>query len=183
MSTFLSKFFFITSIFDTLYFIKSHPIFDELSFIIFTKYNDFLRVCWFWSKILLFSNHLWNSTTEMTLQWVYIKQRETERESTYILRIQKRQPNARWSQTRFSRLNLKATYFGSVLQVDKVHIFWEGHKIFAISSTYFWLQCIQSKVRGRFRKILWPSQNIWTLIVWKSLLSSILSNKFIEWTF
>ena len=44
----------------------------------------------------------------------------TERESAYILRIQKRQPNARWSQTRFSRLNLKATYFafGSILQVD-----------------------------------------------------------------
>ena len=26
-----------------------------------------------------------------------------------------------------------------------------------------WLQYIQSKVRGTFRKILWPSQNIWTL--------------------
>ena len=31
------------------------------------------------------------------------------------------------------------------------------------SSPYFWLQYIQSKARGRFRKILWPSQNIWTL--------------------
>ena len=39
----------------------------------------------------------------------------------------------------------------------KVHIFWEGHKILQN------LQYIQSKVRGRFRKILWPSQNIWTL--------------------
>ena len=28
---------------------------------------------------------------------------------------------------------------------------------------YFWLQYIQSKVRGRFHKNLWPSQNIWTL--------------------
>ena len=27
----------------------------------------------------------------------------------------------------------------------------------------FWLQYIQSKVRWRFRKILWPSQSIWTL--------------------
>ena len=36
---------------------------------------------------------------------------------------------------------------------------------FAKSSPYFWLQYIQSKVRGRFRKILWPSQNIWTLTV------------------
>ena len=26
------------------------------------------------------------------------------------------------------------------------------------------LHYIQSKVRGRFRKILWPSQNIWTLV-------------------
>jgi len=47
--------------------------------------------------------------------------------------------------------------------LDKVHIFWEGHKNFAKSSTNFWLQYIQSKVSGRFRKILWPSQNIWTL--------------------
>ena len=66
------------------FFIHSCPIFDELSFIVFTKYNDCLLVCWFWSKIMLFSNHLWNSTTEMILQWVYIKQRETERESTYL---------------------------------------------------------------------------------------------------
>ena len=45
----------------------------------------------------------------------------------------------------------------------KVHIFWEGHKNFAKSSPNFWLQYIRSKVRERFRKILWPSQNIWTL--------------------
>ena len=44
-----------------------------------------------------------------------------------------------------------------------VHTFWEGHKNFAKSSTNFWLQYIQSKVSGRFRKILWPSQNTWTL--------------------
>ena len=48
-------------------------------------------------------------------------------------------------------------------QLFKVHIFWEGHKNFAKSSTNFWPQYIQSKVSGRFRKILWPSQNIWTL--------------------
>ena len=34
---------------------------------------------------------------------------------------------------------------------------------FAKSSPYFWLQYIESKEKGRFRKILWPSQNIWTL--------------------
>ena len=38
----------------------------------------------------------------------------------------------------------------------KVHIYWEGHKIL--------LYVLLSKVKGRFRKILWPSQNIWTLI-------------------
>ena len=47
----------------------------------------------------------------------------------------------------------------------KVYIFWEGHKNFAKSSPNFWLQYIRSKVRGRFRKILWPSQNIWTVVV------------------
>ena len=35
---------------------------------------------------------------------------------------------------------------------------------FEKSSPYFWLQYIQSKVKWRFRNILWPSQNIWTLI-------------------
>ena len=45
----------------------------------------------------------------------------------------------------------------------KVHIFLDGHKIFAKSSPYFWVQYIQSRVRERFCKILWPSQNIWTL--------------------
>ena len=34
---------------------------------------------------------------------------------------------------------------------------------FAKSSPYFWQQYIQSKVRWRFCKNLWPSQNIWTL--------------------
>ena len=59
-------------------------------------------------------------------------------------------------------LPLTLIFFTSVYLV-KVHIFWEGHKIFAKSSPNFWLQYIRSNVRGRFRKILWPSQNIWTL--------------------
>ena len=33
----------------------------------------------------------------------------------------------------------------------------------AKSSPYFWPQYRQSQVRGRFCKILWPSQNLWTL--------------------
>ena len=48
--------------------------------------------------------------------------------------------------------------------IIKVHIFWEGHKIlwnlqhrFVVCSTY------QSNLWWRFRKNLWPSQNIWTL--------------------
>ena len=49
---------------------------------------------------------------------------------------------------------------------DKVHIFWEGHKILQnLHLTFDYLQYIQSKVRWRFRKILWPSQNTWTLTV------------------
>ena len=46
-----------------------------------------------------------------------------------------------------------------LIRYSKVRIFWEGHKICEI----FPLLVLQSKVRGRFRKILWPSQNIWTL--------------------
>ena len=34
---------------------------------------------------------------------------------------------------------------------------------FAKSPNYFWLALHRTKVRWRFRKILWPSQNIWTL--------------------
>ena len=41
----------------------------------------------------------------------------------------------------------------------KVHIFWEGHKI--VRNLHLALH--RTKVRWRFRKILWPSQNIWTL--------------------
>ena len=36
------------------------------------------------------------------------------------------------------------------------------------SSPYFWLALHRTKVRWRFRKILWPSQNIWTLTKAKS---------------
>ena len=33
------------------------------------------------------------------------------------------------------------------------------------SSLYFWLALLRTKRRWRFRKILWPSQNIWTLTI------------------
>ena len=52
----------------------------------------------------------------------------------------------------------------------KVHIFWEGHKILRNLPLTFWLRYIQSKVRGRLLKILWPSQNIWTLTLQSILL-------------
>ena len=38
----------------------------------------------------------------------------------------------------------------------KVHIFWESHKC---------LSYVESNLRWGFRKILWPSQNIWSLII------------------
>ena len=47
----------------------------------------------------------------------------------------------------------------------KVHIFWEGHKILQNLHHRFVL-CSNGQiyVRWRFPKIVWPSQNIWTLI-------------------
>ena len=50
---------------------------------------------------------------------------------------------------------LTVTFWGK----NKVHIIWEGHKI-----SYFWLVLLTTKVRWRFCKILWPSQDIWTLV-------------------
>ena len=41
----------------------------------------------------------------------------------------------------------------------KVHVFWEGHKI--LSNLH--RRC-RKNLRWRFRKSLWPSQNIWNLI-------------------
>ena len=41
--------------------------------------------------------------------------------------------------------------------------YWLSNPNFAKSSPYFWPQYIQSKLRGRFLKGLWPTQNIWTL--------------------
>ena len=41
------------------------------------------------------------------------------------------------------------------------------------SSPYFWLQYTQSRVRWRFRKILWPSQNIWTLSSGKQMTTAL----------
>ena len=48
--------------------------------------------------------------------------------------------------------------------IIKVHIFWEGHKILQnLHLTFDWHYLHRTEVRWRFCKILWPSQNIWTL--------------------
>ena len=59
----------------------------------------------------------------------------------------------------------------SLINMGKVHILWEGHKILQKSPPYFWLALHWTKVRWRFRKILWPSQNIWTLLIFVNSLS------------
>ena len=48
---------------------------------------------------------------------------------------------------------------------SKVHIFWEGHKNFAKSPPIIWLAVHRTNNWWRFCKILWPSQNILTLLV------------------
>ena len=49
----------------------------------------------------------------------------------------------------------------------KVHIFWESHKILRnLHRRFDWHYLHRTNLRWRFRKILWPSQNIWTLKVW-----------------
>ena len=73
-----------------------------------------------------------------------------------------------------------------------INIFWsvkfiysEKTKNFAKFSPYFWLQYTQSKVRGRFRKILWPSQNIWTLTfkIWTKLENMWKSENKVVWLY
>ena len=56
---------------------------------------------------------------------------------------------------RASRVGLNPLHYTAVL---KVHIFWEGHTI--LRNLHFWLALHRTKVRWRFPKILWPSQNI-----------------------
>jgi hypothetical protein len=53
--------------------------------------------------------------------------------------------------------------FWTMNERNNVHVFWECQKIWRKSPPYFWLALHRTKVRWRFHKILWPSQNIWTL--------------------
>ena len=45
----------------------------------------------------------------------------------------------------------------------KVEVLWEGHKVLQNHHFRFDVYYIQSNLRWRFLKILWPSQNVWTL--------------------
>ena len=49
------------------------------------------------------------------------------------------------------------------VNVHKVHIFWEGHKILRNLPLIFDRVYCSQKLGEDFAKFLWPSQNIWTL--------------------
>ena len=66
------------------------------------------------------------------------------------------------NQLHFSKL-LQAYFLNWVS--FKVHIFWEGHKFLRNFHRRFVLCSNGSNLRWRFGKILWPSQNIWTLSI------------------
>ena len=62
--------------------------------------------------------------------------------------------------------------------IFKVHIFWEGRKVLRnLHLTFDWHYLHRTKERWGFRKILWPSQNIWTLTNYQKL--QVLSFNFI----
>ena len=56
-------------------------------------------------------------------------------------------------------------------------------KNIAKSSPYFWLVLHRTKVKGRFHKILWPAQNIWTLTTpfFSESVKTIFETKFHFW--
>ena len=64
------------------------------------------------------------------------------------------------------------TYFCTILNIQ--FIYSEKVTKFSKSSPYFYA-LHRTKVRGRFRKILWPSQNIWTLNIWMRELNAMAS--------
>ena len=63
------------------------------------------------------------------------------------------------------------------VQLNTVQIFWEGHNI----SHYSWNYLVMSTKLGDFFKILWYSQNIWTLqILDRTPRSSFQVNKYLN---
>ena len=80
----------------------------------------------------------------------------------------------------------KRTWKGCLLperkKNNKVHIFWEGHKILRNRHlTFDWHYIHRTKVRLRFYKILWPSQNIWTLMIITSSMILFINFTFYYW--
>ena len=67
------------------------------------------------------------------------------------------------------------TNYPNFLDISKVYIlFWDGHKILRnLHLTFDWHYISRTKVRWRFRKILWPSQNILTLTILKALITKV----------
>ena len=71
-------------------------------------------------------------------------------------------------QSLWQELRDKRCLFIGITKLHRIYpynlsIYSEKATKFAKSSPYFWPQYIQSKVRWKFRKILWPSWNIWTI--------------------
>ena len=61
-------------------------------------------------------------------------------------------------------ISSKVNFFLRFWVENKVHIFWEVHKILRnLHCRFDWHYIGQIGIRWRFRKIVWPSQNIWTL--------------------
>ena len=60
----------------------------------------------------------------------------------------------------FASINLQ---YDNRLFMELKFIYSEKATIFVNSSPYFWLALHRTKVKWRFRKSLWPSQDIWTL--------------------
>ena len=61
----------------------------------------------------------------------------------------------------------------ALICIHKVHIFWEGHKTLGnLHQLFDWQYIHRTNNWWRFRKILWPSQNIWTLT--RSLVQQII---------
>ena len=58
---------------------------------------------------------------------------------------------------------LNAKLFPMDQFIHKVYTFWEGHTIMRNLHLTFALCSASQKYWWRFRKILWPSQNTWTL--------------------
>ena len=73
-----------------------------------------------------------------------------------------------WSNLKkFLRLSLQTKVPNISLEHIKVYIFWEGHKIlqnFDRRFDYYYIGQIYAG--GDFAKILWPSQNILTIMYW-----------------